>query len=89
MIIKHVPMRSVKKSDFAGLAEYITDEQGKTERVGICTTTNCDADTMTAVIGEVLATQRLNTRATGDKTYHLACQLPAWRKSRCKSSQGH
>lgn len=64
-------MRSVKKSDFAGLAEYITDEQGKTERVGLCTTTNCDADTITTVIGEVLATQRLNTRATGDKTYHL------------------
>ncbi|MFH0785298.1 MAG: TraI/MobA(P) family conjugative relaxase [Pseudomonadota bacterium] len=71
MIIKHVPMRSVKKSDFAGLAEYITDKQGKTERVGLCTTTNCDADTITTVIGEVLATQRLNTRATGDKTYHL------------------
>ena len=71
MIIKHVPMRSVKKSDFAGLAEYITDEQGKIERVGLCTTTNCDADTITTVIGEVLATQRLNTRATGDKTYHL------------------
>ncbi|MFH0782290.1 MAG: TraI/MobA(P) family conjugative relaxase [Pseudomonadota bacterium] len=71
MIIKHVPMRSVKKSDFAGLAEYITDEQGKTERVGLCTTTNCEADTITTVIGEVLATQRLNTRATGDKTYHL------------------
>lgn len=71
MIIKHVPMRSVKKSDFAGLAEYITDEQGKTERVGLFTTTNCDADTITTVIGEVLATQRLNTRATGDKTYHL------------------
>ena len=71
MIIKHVPMRSLKKSDIAGLAEYITDEQGKTERVGLCTTTNCDADTITTVIGEVLATQRLNTRATGDKTYHL------------------
>ena len=71
MIVKHVPMRSVKKSDFAGLAEYIADEQGKTERVGTCTTTNCDADTITIVIGEVLATQQLNTRATGDKTYHL------------------
>jgi len=64
-------MRSVKKSDFAGLAEYIADEQGKTERVGLCTTTNCDADTITTVIGEVLATQQLNMRATGDKTYHL------------------
>ena len=64
-------MRSVKKSDFAGLAEYIADEQGKIERVGTCTTTNCDADTITTVIGEVLATQQLNTRAAGDKTYHL------------------
>jgi hypothetical protein len=71
VIIKHVPMRSVRKSDFAGLVQYITNEQGKTERVGICSTTNCTAETMDAVISEVLAIQRLNTRATGDKTYHL------------------
>ncbi|WP_275296497.1 hypothetical protein [Saccharopolyspora spinosa] len=31
MIAKHVPMRSIKKSDFAELVKYITDEQGKTE----------------------------------------------------------
>jgi hypothetical protein len=71
VIIKHVPMRSVKKSDFAGLVQYITNEQGKTERVGVCSTTNCTAETMNAVIGEVLAIQRLNTRATGDRIYHL------------------
>lgn len=33
MIAKHVPMRSIKKSDFAELVKYITDEQGKTERL--------------------------------------------------------
>ena len=56
MIAKHVPMRSLAKSDFAELVEYITDEQDKTERLGLVTATNCDAATMQAVIGEVLAT---------------------------------
>ncbi|QKN64064.1 hypothetical protein HCU77_19310 [Streptomyces coelicolor] len=32
MIAKHVPMRSIKKSDFAELVKYITDEQGKTDK---------------------------------------------------------
>ncbi len=40
MIAKHVPMRSLGKSDFAGLAEYITDAQSKTERLGLVTVTN-------------------------------------------------
>lgn len=71
MIAKHVPMRSLAKSDFAELVEYITDEQDKTERLGLVTATNCEAATMQAVIGEVLATQRQNTRAAGDKTFHL------------------
>lgn len=34
MIAKHVPMRSIKKSDFAELVKYITDEQGKTDPRG-------------------------------------------------------
>ncbi|MCU7927533.1 MAG: relaxase/mobilization nuclease domain-containing protein [Candidatus Thiodiazotropha sp. (ex Dulcina madagascariensis)] len=71
MIAKHVPMRSLGKSDFAGLVRYISNKQGKTERLGNVQAINCQADTMPAVIAEVLATQRLNTRAEGDKTYHL------------------
>lgn len=71
MIAKHVPMRSLGKSDFAGLVRYISDKQDKTERLGIVQATNCQADSMPAVIAEVLATQRLNTRAEGDKTFHL------------------
>ncbi|WP_036254317.1 TraI/MobA(P) family conjugative relaxase, partial [Methylobacter sp. BBA5.1] len=71
MIAKHVPMRSLGKSDFAGLADYITDTQGKTERLGQVQVTNCAAGTVQAAIDEVLATQHINTRATGDKTYHL------------------
>ncbi len=73
-------MRSLKKSDFAGLVKYITDEQSKTERLGLVNATNCEADTMQAVIGEVLATQQGNTRAKGDKTYHLIVSFPAGEK---------
>jgi len=69
-------MRALKKSDFAGLARYITDRQGSTERLGHVAVTHCAADTMSAVIGEVLATQFQNTRATGDKTYHLMVAFP-------------
>jgi len=71
LIAKHVPMRSLGKSDFAGLVDYITDDQDKAERLGQIQVTNCAAGTVQAAIDEVLATQHLNTRATGDKTYHL------------------
>ncbi len=64
-------MRSVKQSDFAGLVKYITSSQGKNERLGAIKATNCAADSMGAVIAEVLATQKQNTRAANDKTYHL------------------
>lgn len=76
MIARHVPMRSLGKSDFAGLAEYITDAQSKTERLGLVTLTNCQAGTVQAATEEVLATQHMNTRATGDKTYHLIVSFP-------------
>ncbi len=68
MIAKHVPMRSIKKSDFAELAKYITDEQGKTERLGHVRVTNCEANTLPAVMAEVMATQHGNTRSEADKT---------------------
>lgn len=80
MIAKHVPMRSLGKSDFAGLVDYITDEQEKTERLGLVQVTNCEAGTVTAAISEVLATQHMNTRAKGDKTYHLLVSFRAGEK---------
>ena len=70
MIAKHVPMRSAGKSDFAGLARYITDKQSKEHRLGNVYITNCDAETVRDAITEILATQQINTRAKGDKTYH-------------------
>ena len=71
MIAKHVPMHSLGKSDFARLVNYVTDVQGKNHRVGEVRVTNCDAGSLRDAITEVLATQWQNTRACGDKTYHL------------------
>lgn len=71
MIAKHVPMRSVKKSDFRELVEYLNDPQTKQERVGRVAVTNCLQDDALDAALEVQATQALNTRAESDKTYHL------------------
>lgn len=80
MIAKHIPMRSARKSDFTGLVQYIANRQGKTERLGVVNITNCAADTLPAVMAEVLATQQLNTRARSDKTYHLIISFRAGEK---------
>jgi len=77
VIAKHVPMRSVGKSDFAGLVRYITDAQSKDHRLGHVQVTNCDAYSVRDTITEVLATQYANTRAESDKTYHLIVSFRA------------
>jgi len=77
MIAKHVPMRSSGKSDFAGLVKYVTDAQGRDHRLGSVHIANCDAVSVQDAITEVLATQRTNTRAKGDKTYHLIVSFRA------------
>lgn len=71
MIAKHVPMKSLQKSNFSELVEYITDEQEKQERVGAVTATNCHSEQADIAALEVLNTQLLNTRSEADKTYHL------------------
>jgi len=77
MIAKHVPMRTISKSSYAGLANYITDAQSKDHRLGQVRVTNCEAGSLRDAITEVLATQRINTRAAGDKTYHLLVSFRA------------
>ena len=71
MIAKHVAPKQAVKSRFNRLVEYVTDSQDKTHRVGLVKSVNCHAASIDAAITEVLATQQQNTRATGDKTYHL------------------
>lgn len=71
MIAKHVPMKVVRKSSFLELIKYLTDTQSKNERVGQISVTNCHQEDAYGAAIEVLATQKQNTRATSDKTYHL------------------
>jgi hypothetical protein len=71
VIAKHVPMRSVRKSDFADLVKYITDEQMKNERVGYVSVTNCQSTQPDIAVLEILNVQALNKRSASDKTYHL------------------
>jgi hypothetical protein len=77
MIAKHVPMTSIRKSDFGALVRYITNPQQKTERVGQVSVTHCQTDRVDASILEVLNTQAQNTRAATDKTYHLIVSFRA------------
>ncbi|HIE5948443.1 TPA: TraI/MobA(P) family conjugative relaxase [Burkholderia cepacia] len=77
MIAKHVPMRSLGKSDFAGLVKYITAHQAKEHRIREVRLTNCAALTVRDAVTEVLATQQANTRAKSDKTYHLLVSFRA------------
>jgi len=71
MIIKHVAMKSARKSSFIGLVRYLTGTQGKGVRVGEVLITNChSAEAQNAAL-EVTITQQQNTRSHADKTYHL------------------
>ena len=71
MIIKHVPMRSLRKSNVVSLVDYLTNTQGRQERVREIMLTNCHSDRHAAASLEMLNTQSLNTRSQSDKTYHL------------------
>jgi hypothetical protein len=77
MIAKHVPMKSVKKSDFASLVKYLADDQEKNERVVYTSVTNCASIDLSAAVIEVTAIQGMNTRAESDKTYHLILSFRA------------
>lgn len=80
MISKRIPMKSAKQSSFSDLVNYITGSQGKSERVGEVRITNCQNEDVRWAIGEVLATQQQNTRAEGDRTYHLLISFPPGEK---------
>jgi Relaxase/Mobilisation nuclease domain/Large polyvalent protein-associated domain 7 len=77
MIAKHVPMKSVKKSDFASLVNYLADDQAKQSRVVTASVTQCESNDLNAAVIEVMAIQGMNTRAESDKTYHLILSFRA------------
>ena len=76
MIAKHIPMRAARKSSFANLEDYLTDDKKKQERLGVVTVTNCIQTESKAAVLEILAVQGMNTRATSDKTYHMVISFP-------------
>lgn len=55
----------------------MTNEHGKQERVGEIRVTNCQSQEVEWALHEIEATQALNQRAQGDKTYHLLISFPA------------
>jgi hypothetical protein len=52
-------------------AEYVMDTQGDGEKLAWYRLTHCESDTPAMAIAEIALTQAENTRAKGDKSYHL------------------
>jgi hypothetical protein len=73
MISKKV---TTSKSNLKRLAKYLLDGQGKNDRVGEILVSNCHTEHDPEwAIREMILTQSLNQRATGDKSYHLVVSL--------------
>ncbi len=76
MIAKIVPIKSLRKSNFSVLVKYLTDPQGKNERIGLVSITNCYTDELTPAMLEIQNTQEMNRRTKSDKTCHLVLSFP-------------
>lgn len=77
MIARKIPMKTVSKSSFVRLANYISDTQNKDHRVSDIRITNCISDSIEWAKQEIQATQNKNTRSVSDKTYHLLLSFPS------------
>jgi hypothetical protein len=71
MIAKRIEFRNVNVSSYSKLIHYITNAQGKNERVGAVRLTNYQSEQPTWAAMEAEAVQAKNTRTKMDKTYHL------------------
>lgn len=71
LITRSLRMNDVSKSSPIRLISYLMDTQGHDHRVDEVRITNCDSDEPQWAAMEMTITQRMNTRARGDKTYHL------------------
>jgi len=76
MIAKIIPIKTVRKSSYSALIQYLTDPQGKSERISQIKVSNCYSDDQTAALIEIQNTQEMNTRAKSDKTCHLVLSFP-------------
>jgi len=71
MIAKHIPINTLKKSNYSNLVNYLVDTQNKEHRVGTIRVSNCYSDLPDSAVVEVLNIQQMNKTAASDKTYHL------------------
>ncbi|MDO8334580.1 MAG: TraI/MobA(P) family conjugative relaxase [Nitrosomonas sp.] len=76
MIAKIIPIKSVRKSNFTALIQYLIDPQDKSERISQIKVSNCYSDDLTAGLLEIQNTQEMNIRAKSDKTCHLVLSFP-------------
>ena len=70
MIAKKIAMKKSQLSSFKKLVEYLTDTQGKENRVGEVTMSNYISSDMQWAIDETFSIQA-SSNVTTDKTYHL------------------
>ena len=77
MIAKQIHKKDSVKSNIARLVKYCEDAQGKTSRVGETWCVNCGTDDPEVAAKVMEMTQLMNTRAKGDKTYHLMISFRA------------
>jgi hypothetical protein len=61
-------------------AAYVLDLDGGGGRVGAIRISNCEAAEPADAIAEIQAVQAMNSRAKGDKTYHLVVSFPPGEK---------
>jgi hypothetical protein len=81
MIPKHIKPQPLKKGEkpphynYAALAHYIADSKHEGEKLDSFWMVNCKSgdgrESLSVAIHEIKSTQKQNTRAKGDKTYHL------------------
>ncbi|GKS70576.1 relaxase/Mobilisation nuclease domain-containing protein [Nitrosomonas sp. PY1] len=76
MIAKIIPIKTVRKSNYSALIQYLIDPQDKSERISQIKVSNCYSDDQTAALIEIQNTQEMNTRARSDKTCHLVLSFP-------------
>ena len=76
MIAKIIPIKSMRKSNFSALIQYLTNPQDKSERISQIKVSNCYTDDQTAALIEIQNTQEMNKRAKSDKTCHLVLSFP-------------
>lgn len=77
MIIRLLPMHAAAKSSVSRAVGYITDSQGKQERVAAVFTSNLLSQHPKDAVFQMAATQALNKKARGDRTLHLVIAFNA------------